>query len=90
LAEDHKTVVLSILATLLAALILLVATIAISGGITIELVKAYVLPLVISAFTLSVFAGVLFARNKGKLPWLAPTEPSKDEKAPETSKSTAT
>jgi hypothetical protein len=81
LAEDHKTVLLSILATLVAALILFVATIIVSGGISIDMVRGYVLPLVISAFTLSIFAGVLFARNKGKLPWLAPDEPPKDEKA---------
>jgi hypothetical protein len=88
LAEDHKTVLLSIMATLVAAMILFVATVVISGGIAIDLVKGYVLPLVISAFTLAVFWSVLFARNKGKLPWLGVVEPAKDEKAPATSKST--
>jgi hypothetical protein len=80
LGEDHKTVLLSILATLMAALIVFVATVAVSGGVSIELVRGYVLPLVISAFTLSIFAGVLIARNKGIFPWLA-EEPTKDDKA---------
>jgi hypothetical protein len=87
LADDHKTVILSILATLGAALIVFVATVVVSGGISVDLVRGYVLPLVISAFTLSIFAGVLFARNKGKIPWLAPEEPTKDEKAATASKS---
>jgi hypothetical protein len=80
LAEDHKTVLLSIFATLLAALVVLVVTIVISGGIQITLIKSYVLPLVLSAFTLAVFAGVLVAHNKGMIPGFDPSEPAKEEK----------
>jgi hypothetical protein len=87
LSDEHKTVMLSILATLLAALGIFVVTIIISGGIDITLVKAYVLPLVISSFTLTVFWSVVFARNKGKMPWLETTPPPKDEKASEAPKS---
>ena len=86
MADDHKTVLLSILATLLAAVILFAATTIISGGIDVNLVKGYVLPLVVSSFTLAVFAGVLFARNKGKIPGFRPTDPPKDEKAATASK----
>ena len=78
---EHKTVVLSIFATLLAALVIFVATIAISGGISVSLVQAYVLPLVVSSFTLAVFAGILFAKQKGKIPGFAPGEPPKEKKA---------
>jgi hypothetical protein len=89
LAEDHKTVLLSILATLLAALIMFVATIVISGGIAIDLVRGYVMPLIISAFTLAVFWSVLFAHHKGKIPWLDSAEPKKDENAPTVQKPSA-
>jgi hypothetical protein len=89
LAEDHKTVLLSIFATLLAALIMFVVTIIVSGGIAIDLVRGYVMPLIISAFTLAVFWSVLFARHKGKLPWLGASESEKDEKAPTPQKSAA-
>jgi hypothetical protein len=77
LADDHKTVLLSILATLMAALIILVSTVIISGGVSIDLIRGYVMPLVISAFTLAVFWSILYARHKGKLPWLDSTEPAK-------------
>lgn len=80
MAQDHKTVLLSIFATLLAAAIVFVATIVISGGIEVDLIKGYVLPLVLSAFTLAIFAGVLFATNKGKIPGFGDTEPAKEEK----------
>ncbi|MDA4129892.1 MAG: hypothetical protein OK457_03900 [Thaumarchaeota archaeon] len=58
--EDHKTVLLSITATVIAGLILLGTTIAINGGtFSITLFKQYVLPLIISAFTLFVFFVIL-------------------------------
>jgi len=68
LGEEHKTVMLSILATLSAAVILFVVTVAINGGFSVSLFKSYVLPLFMSAFTLAVFWTFLFARHKGKLP----------------------
>ena len=65
MANEHKTIFLSIIAMLLAALVMFVGTVAVSGGVSIVLLKGYVLPLVLSVFTLAVFVGVLFARNKG-------------------------
>ena len=79
MAEEHKTVLVSIFSTLLAAVVIFVAIVVISGGIATDLVKGYVLPLIVSAFTLTVFWGVLFARSKGKLPFLG----SDERKAPE-------
>ena len=81
LADEHKTVLLSIIATLVAALLVFVVTVAIAGGVSTTLFEGYVLPLFMSAFTLSVFWVFLFARHKGKLPILAETEPAKEEKA---------
>ncbi len=83
MAGEHKTVVLSIFGTLLSALILFVTTIAISGRIDMTYVEAYVFPLVLSAFTLAVFAGVLFAREKGAIPGFEPTDSQKDQKPPD-------
>ena len=82
LADEHKTVMLSILATVVAGILLFVVTIAIAGGISITLFKSYVLPLFMSAFTLAIFWAFLFARHKGKLPILAETETTKEEKPP--------
>jgi hypothetical protein len=87
MAGEHKTVILSILGTLLSALILFGTTIVISGGIDMTYVKAYVFPLVLSAFTLAVFAGVLFAREKGAIPGFEPTDSQKDEKPSDKPKS---
>ena len=81
MGDEHKTVLLSILGTVISACLLFVATVAIAGGISVDLVKSYVLPLFMSAFTLTVFWVILFARHKGKLPFLPETEPPKDEKA---------
>jgi hypothetical protein len=61
---------ISILATILAGILILLITIGVSGGISATLVKSYVLPLFMSAFTLSIFWVFLFARHKGKLPIL--------------------
>ena len=62
--EDHKTVLLSITATVIAGLIILATTIAMNGGVfSLTLFKQYVLPLIISAFTLFVFFIILFATN---------------------------
>ena len=77
MADEHKTVLLSIFATLLSAGIVFLATLLISGGISIYYIKSYVLPLVLSAFTLGVFAGVLFAKEKGALPYFSPPESQK-------------
>jgi hypothetical protein len=71
---------LSILATALAGTTLLLLTIAISGRINLILIQGYVLPLFISAFTLSVYWIILFARNKGRFRFLGPVEPAKEEK----------
>lgn len=72
MGDDHKTVLLSIFATLLAALVIFVATLAISGGFSAVLFKSYVLPLLVSSFSLAIFAGVLFAKNKGAIPGFEP------------------
>jgi hypothetical protein len=77
---------LSILATLVAATIVFLATVVVSGGFALDLVRGYVLPLIISAFTLTVFWGILFAQQKGKLSWLVPVEANKDDKAAASSK----
>jgi hypothetical protein len=80
LADEHKTVLLSIIATVLAAILVLIITIGIAGGISISLIKGYVVPLFMSAFTLSIFWGFLFARQKGKLPFLTESEAQKEDK----------
>ena len=67
LADDRKVVMLSITSTLIAAVFILAATVAVSGGIASDLVRAYVLPLVISAFTLLVFWGVLTVASRSKM-----------------------
>jgi hypothetical protein len=83
LGDEHQTVLLSILGTLLSALVIFVITIAVSGGVSTTLFRSYVLPLFMSAFTLAIFWGILFARHKGKLPFLREEpEPPKDEKGP--------
>lgn len=79
LAQDHKVVFVSIFSTLLAALVIFIATVVVSGGIALDLVKAYVLPLVISSFTLLVFGTVLFARSKGMLAFLGTDEKVKEQ-----------
>jgi hypothetical protein len=78
-ADDHKTVVLSILSTLLAAVVVFVATVAFSGGVSLTLFDGYVLPLLVTSFSLAVFAGVLFARNKGKIPGFQPDSAKENE-----------
>jgi hypothetical protein len=88
LTEDHKMVMVSIFSTLMAAIIIFIATVLVSGGIAFDLVKGYVLPLVISAFTLTVFWGVLLLRNKGKVPFLGSPEPANVMETRTTSKST--
>ena len=83
MGDEHKTVLLSILGTVLSAFVILIITIAISGGFSSTLFLSYVLPLLMSAFTLLVFWAILFARHKGKLPFLQEeTEPPKNEKGP--------
>ena len=74
MAEDHRAILLSILATALAGTGLLIITIAVSGGVSLILIKGYVLPLYISAFTLSIYWIILFSRSKGKFPWLGPVD----------------
>jgi hypothetical protein len=72
LPEDHRTVLLSISATLLAGVVILVTTIVMNGSFSMELFRQYVLPLIISAFTLFMFFLVLLfnktraARATGK------------------------
>ena len=88
LADEHKAVLLSILATVLSAALIFLITVADDGGISITLFKAYVLPLFMSAFTLAIFWGFLFARHKGKLPFLTENEPPEDKKAPTAPKTT--
>jgi len=90
LAEDHRTILLSILATALAGGTLLVLTIVISGRIDLLLIQGYVLPLFISAFTLSVYWIILFARHKGRFGFLGPAETAKEEKPASTTATTTT
>ena len=78
MAQDHKVVFVSIFSTLVAAFIIFLATVVMSGGISVDLVKAYVLPLVISSFTLLVFGGILFARSKGLLGFLGTDDTAKE------------
>jgi hypothetical protein len=61
---------------MVAAVVILATTKVIEGGMSDTLIQAYVLPLTVSAVSLAVFAGVLFARNKGKIPGFEP-EPRK-------------
>jgi len=82
LGDEHKTVMLSIIATVVAAVLIFLVTIGISGGVSDALFKSYVLPLFMSAFTLSVFWVLLFARHKGKIPQLLAETAAKDENAP--------
>jgi hypothetical protein len=79
LGDEHKTVLLSILATLFAAVVILAVTVALAGGLSVKLVESYVLPLLVTAFSLSIFAGVLFARSKGLLPGF-PADDQKDNR----------
>ena len=79
MADDHKTVLLSIISTLLAAIVVFLATVAVSGGVSVTLVEGYVLPLLVTSFSLALFAGVLFARNKGKIPGFQPESPKEDK-----------
>jgi hypothetical protein len=67
------------LATILAGGLLFLITVVSAGGISIDLFKSYVLPFLMSAFTLSIFWVFLFVRHKGKLPAFDEAEPPKDE-----------
>lgn len=77
-ANEHRMVIISILSTVTAGVVLFLATVAISGGISTTLIKSYVLPLFMSAFTLSIYAVFLFARQKGKLPIVADDHPKEE------------
>jgi hypothetical protein len=79
MGDEHKTVLLSILATLFAAVVILAVTVVVAGGWSVRLVESYVLPLLVTAFSLSIFAGVLFARNKGLIPGF-PADVPKDNR----------
>lgn len=87
MGDEHKTVMISIMATIVAAFVLFLVTVAVSGGVSKALFMSYVLPLLMSAFTLSVFWAFLFARHKGILPILAEEE-AKEEKASTVTKTT--
>jgi hypothetical protein len=69
-ADEHKTVALSILATVTTTAIIFLATIVVSGGFSEDLFLKYVFPMLIATLSLTVFFVIVFARNKGKLPWL--------------------
>jgi len=68
LGDEHKTVMVSIIATVIAAFLVFLVTVAVAGGVSRTLFMSYVLPLLMSAFTLSVFFAFLFARHRGMLP----------------------
>jgi hypothetical protein len=83
LGNEHETVFLSILGTVLSAIMIFLVTIAIAGGVSMSLFTSYVLPLFMSAFTLSIFWAILYARHKGKLPFFpeTPTPPANENSA---------
>jgi pilus assembly protein TadC len=83
LAGDHKVVSICIIAMLVTALAIFIGTVVVSGGISVDLVEAYVLPLIIASFTLLVFVGVLLAHNRGLIPFLDADEPAEDERPKE-------
>ncbi|MDG6902480.1 MAG: hypothetical protein JRM80_11065 [Nitrososphaerota archaeon] len=70
MAEEHETVLLSILATLVAGVLMLLGTVAVTGTMSVELFEIYVLPLLMSALALVLFWALLFARHLGRLPLL--------------------
>ena len=69
MGDEHKTVALSIIATLLTGAIILLGTIVISGGFSEDLFFKYVFPMIIATLSLAVFFVFVFAKNKGMLPW---------------------
>lgn len=77
MGNEHKTVMLSIIATVSAAVLMFIITVAVAGGVSATLFKSYVLPMFMSAFTLTVFWIFLYARYKGKIPQLSEDEASK-------------
>jgi len=74
LAKEYEMVMLSILGTFSSAIIIFLVTIAVSGGLSVVLFKSYVLPLLLSSFTLLVYFTILYARHLGKLPIFKETE----------------
>lgn len=70
MGDEHKTVALSIIATLTTGLVILLATIVVNGGFSEDLFFKYVFPMIIASVSLAVFFIFVFAKNKGKLPWL--------------------
>lgn len=90
LGEEHKTVMVSILATVVAAIVLLIVTVAVAGHFSTSLFESYVLPLFMSAFTLLVFWAFLFARHKGKLSLLAEEERKEERKEEKLAAATTT
>ncbi len=66
--DEHKTVALSIIATLTTGLVILLATIVVNGGFSEDLFFKYVFPMIIASVSLAVFFVFVFAKNKGKLP----------------------
>ncbi|HEY6282840.1 MAG TPA: hypothetical protein VIW22_02845 [Nitrososphaerales archaeon] len=73
MADEHRVVFISILSTLVAAVIIFAVSVALSGGIAIDFVRGYVLPLIISPFTLSVFWCVLYVTSRTKASKASPT-----------------
>jgi uncharacterized RDD family membrane protein YckC len=64
LASDHKVVALSVTSIFASAVVIFGFTFAYNGGFSVVLFKQYVLPLFISAFTLSLFWAILFTLNR--------------------------
>jgi uncharacterized RDD family membrane protein YckC len=64
LANDHKVVAYSIASIFASAVIIFGFAFAYNGGFSMVLFKQYVLPLFISAFTLSLFWAILFTLNR--------------------------
>ena len=70
MADEHKTVALSILATVITTIIILLGTIVESGGFSEDLFFKYVFPMLIATLSLTIFFVIVFAKDKGKLRWL--------------------
>jgi hypothetical protein len=80
LGDEHETVLLSILGTVISGVMIFLITIAISDSVSVDLFRSYALPVFMSAFTLTIFWAILFARHKGKLPFFSETPESPKNK----------
>ena len=71
MTDEHKTVAVSILATVTTTVVILLGTIVASGGFSEDMFYKYVFPMLLATLSLAIFFVMVFARDKGKLPWFA-------------------